>query len=130
MNRGLKQLLKKLQTETGETLTGEPLAKAVSRMLFVEWEAGRNEGYQDGYSTAEEEQCRAFSAALALTLSQDYGFTKEQIIEAQNACNRHTRELNDELIERVLAEWLTEVRYVGKKHSDRGTGGKEGDPAS
>lgn len=120
-----KRLLKRLQTETGEYLTGEALVDAVSKMRTEMWEAGRSEGYQDGYQEAEEEQCRAFSAALALTLHEDYGFTKEQIIEFQNACNRHTALLNDDLIQQVLDEWLTEVHYIDNKHIDDKQGQKE-----
>lgn len=129
MKRELKKILNRLQTETGETLS-EALAIAVNRMLFESWEAGRNDGYQDGYSTAEEEQCRAFSAAMALTLHEDYGFTREQCIEAQNACNGHTAMLNDALIQRVLDELLTEVHDESEDSTAKGVRCTDGDNLS
>lgn len=120
-------MLKQLQTDTGEQLTGEALVDAVSRFRTEAWEAGHNEGYQEGYQTAEEEQSRAFSAALALALHNDLGFDREQIMAVQNACNREVSRLDDALIEETLREYLTEVHYEGKDDSDVGAGCKEGD---
>lgn len=120
-------MLKQLQTETGEQLTGEALVDAVSRLRGEAWEAGRNEGYQEGYQTAEDEQSRAFSAALALALHNDLGFDREQIMAVQNACNREVSRLDDALIEETLREYLTEVRYEGKDDFDVGAGSEEGD---
>lgn len=101
---------------------------AVAILRQEAWEAGRNEGYQEGYQTAEDEQSRAFSAALALALHNNLGFDRSQIMAIQEACNRETSHLNDELIEETLREYLTEVRDESKKHSDQRTGSETGDP--
>ena len=123
-----KRLLKRLQTENGELMTGEDLVDAVALLRQESWEAGRNEGYEEGYQTAEEEQCRAFSASLALALHDVMGWDKRKIMAFQATCNEYTAQLNDALIESATRELLTEVRDESKKHSDQRTGSQEGDP--